>query len=219
MAPEDQARADFYALLARLFREAPDASLLVALAGAPSLAADAGNARLAVDSGAAPMDPDGAVDRGTPGDLAGAWDALRAASAGVEPAAAGDEHQALFVGIGRSAVSPYASHYLAPQSGRLLAELRSTLARLGLARKPTASEYEDHIALVLETMRVLVAGEGQMPPACIAEQRAFFDRYVASWAFECCDAIQETPLANFYRQVAQFARCFLAIERDSFAME
>jgi len=35
LEPEDQARANFYALLARLFREAPDAALLSAIAGAP----------------------------------------------------------------------------------------------------------------------------------------------------------------------------------------
>ena len=35
--PEDQARADFYALLARLFADAPDAALLAAIAGAAPL--------------------------------------------------------------------------------------------------------------------------------------------------------------------------------------
>jgi TorA maturation chaperone TorD len=116
--PEDEARADFYALLARLFADAPDAALLASLASAAPLE---------------PETPAGEVDGA---DLAGAWDALRAASAVVDPAVAADEHQTLFVGVGRSAVSPHASHYLAPQSGRLLAEIRGSLARLGLARRP-----------------------------------------------------------------------------------
>jgi TorA maturation chaperone TorD len=152
-------------------------------------------------------------------DLAAAWDALRAASATVDPAAVMDEHLALFVGIGQSAVSPHASHYLSPQSGRTLAEIRSTLARLGLGRLPANSTYEDHVAVVLETMRFLAIGDAARPAAPIAEQRAFFDRYVASWVFDCCAAIQTCPIANYYRRVAQFGASFLALERDSFAVE
>ena len=201
ISPEDQARADFYALLARLFADAPDAAFLAALADA------------------APLITEDSVADGGGQDLAAAWDQLRAASARVDPVLAADEHQALFVGVGRSAVSPYASHYLAPQSGRLLAELRATLARLGLARKPATSEYEDHIAVVLETMRLLAAGDATTPPASISEQRAFFERYVASWAFDCCAAIEANSVANYYRPVAQFAESFLALERDSFALE
>lgn len=201
ISPEDQARADFYALLARLFADAPDAAFLAALADA------------------APLITEDSVADGGGQDLAAAWDQLRAASARVDPVLAADEHQALFVGVGRSAVSPYASHYLAPQSGRLLAELRATLARLGLARKPATSEYEDHIAVVLETMRLLAAGDATTPPASISEQRAFFERYVASWAFDCCAAITANVVANYYRAVAQFTDSFLALERDSFAME
>lgn len=199
--PEDQARADFYALLARLFADAPDAAFLAAVANAASLVAE------------------GSLADGGGQDLAAAWDELRAASARVDPVSAADEHQALFVGVGRSAVSPYASHYLAPQSGRLLAELRATLARLGLARKPAASEYEDHIAVVLETMRLLAAGDATTPPASISGQREFFERYVAPWAFDCCAAIATNSVANYYRPVAQFAASFLALERDSFALE
>ncbi len=41
LEPEDQARADFYALLARLFAAAPDAALLAAIAAAAPLAPDA----------------------------------------------------------------------------------------------------------------------------------------------------------------------------------
>ena len=199
--PEDQARGDFYALLARLFGAAPDAALLAAIAHA------------------APLLPDAPVDgEGVP-DLVAAWDALRAASNTFDPDVAAEEHQALFVGVGRSAVSPHASHYLAPQSARPLAEIRAALAGLGLARRPETSEYEDHLAVLLETMRFLAVGDTATPAAPIAEQRAFFERYVASWVFDCCAAIESCPIANYYRQVAQFTRHFLALERDSFAVE
>ncbi len=202
LAPEDQARADFYALLARLFAEAPDAALLAAIANAEPLA-------LPAESG----------DRVEEGGIAAAWDALRAASGIVGAGAAAEEFQTLFVGVGRSEVSPYATHYLRPQSGRPLSELRAALAELGLARRAQKSEFEDHLAIVLETMRMLVAGDGDRPPAAIPRQRAFFDRFVAPWAFDCCTAIRENALANYYGRVAEFTRCFLALERDSFAIE
>jgi len=202
LEPEDQARADFYALLARLFTSAPDAGLLAAIAKAPPLA------------------PATHADAGATGaeDLSAAWDALRAASAAMAAEAAADEFHALFVGVGRSEVSPYASHYLGPQSGRPLAEIRAALAELGLARRPGSSEFEDHLGVLLETMRMLVAGDAERRPAPIAGQRAFFDNHIAPWAFDCCTAIRECPVANYYARVAQFASCFLALERDSLAM-
>jgi TorA maturation chaperone TorD len=203
LEPEDQARADFYALLARLFADVPDGGLLTAIARAE------------------PLVPAGAADAaGNPGaDLAAAWDALRTASAAMDAGAASEEFQTLFVGVGRSEVSLYASHYLGPQSGRPLSEIRAALAELGLARQPGSSEYEDHLAALLETMRMLVAGDGERPPAELARQRIFFERHVAPWAFACCTAIDESPVANYYRRVAQFSSCFLAVERDSLAMD
>jgi len=63
LAPEDAARADFYALLARLFAAPPDAALLAAIATAPSLRADAQR-----EDDAGP-------------DICVGWDALRAAKA------------------------------------------------------------------------------------------------------------------------------------------
>src|SRR5262245_32190555 len=101
--PEDQARADLYALLARLYASAPDAPLLAAIAAAPPLARES-------ESGEAMA-------------FAADWNVLRAASAEADPDAVADEYQALFVGVGKSEVSLYASHYLGPQSGRPLADL------------------------------------------------------------------------------------------------
>ena len=185
LEPEDQARAEFYALFARLFADAPDASLLAAIAGAPTLA------------------PSTHAGGDSPADgLSVAWDAVRAASAAMDPEAARDEFQTLFVGVGRSEVSLYASHYLGPQSGRPLAELRASLARLGLARRPESSEFEDHLALVLETMRMLVAGDGERRPAPLTDQRAFFERHILPWVLDCCAAISTNSVANYYRRVA-----------------
>ena len=199
LEPEDEARADFYALLARLYASAPDAPLLAAIAAAEPLGPDA-------ESGAA---------NGIPF----AWASLRAASALADPAAAVEEFQALFVGVGKSEVSLYASHYLGPQSGRPLAQIRATLASMGLARRAELSEFEDHLSVELETMRMLVAGDADRLPAPIAEQRAFCERHLMPWVFDCCTAISQCPLAYYYRQVASFTHCFMALERDSFAVD
>ena len=185
-----------------MFADAADAPLLAAIAAAAPLAP------------ATHLD-----DHGEAVGLAAAWDALRAASAAMDEAAAGEEFQTLFVGVGKSEVSLYASHYLGPQSGRPLAEIRGALARLGLARRPGSSEFEDHLAVELETMRMLVAGQDDRRPASIAEQRAFFEQHLATWAFDCCAALGVCPVANYYLRVAQFAIGFLALERDSFAMD
>lgn len=202
LEPEDQARADFYALLGRLYAAPPDASLLRAIAGAPPLAP----ATLADD-------PAGA-------ELALAWDRLRAASEAMDPAAARQEFDDLFVGVGLPAVNLHASHWLAgAMMQKPLAELRAELAGLGLARRPESSIVEDHLAALCETMRMLVAGHGDRPPAPVAVQRALFERRIATWVDACCTATEHIDIANYYRSVAIFTKFFMALERDSFAIE
>jgi TorA maturation chaperone TorD len=203
LAPEDEARADFYALLARLYAEGPDAALLTAIAEAPPLGAEVRSDEPAAAGG-----------------LAAAWDTLRAASAVLDPDAASQEYTDLFVGVGRSEVNLHASHWLTGHMmERPLAELRTRLAAMGLGRRPGVVMLEDHLSACLETMRVLVAGQGERGPAPLVDQRAFFDEHIAAWVFDCCTAIIASPVANYYRRVAEFTNYFLALERDSFAME
>jgi TorA maturation chaperone TorD len=196
LAPEDQARAEFYALLARLFAAPPDAPLL-AMLGASELWSDAQD-----------------------NPLAGAWNRLILASQAMDADAAEQEYTDLFVGVGKSEVDLHASHWL---PGHLmekpLADLRTELAELGLARQPGVTTYEDNLAALCETMRILVAGRGERRPATLSTQRAFFERRISPWAFECCDAICNSSVANYYRRVAEFTIIFLAIERDSLAIE
>ena len=90
LAPEDAARADFYALLARLWHSGPDAALLAAIAAADEIVAEGGEAK-----------------------LADAWRQLRGAAGATDAEAAWDEHESLFIGAGKAAVTPYASPYLA----------------------------------------------------------------------------------------------------------
>jgi TorA maturation chaperone TorD len=204
LAPEEQARANFYALLARLYADAPDAALLHAIAAAPSL----GVVTL--------MDQGESKAAGLPA----AWDTLRAASSVMDADAAAQEYMEIFIGVGKSLVNPHASHWLTGfMMEKPLAEVRSTLAGLGLARRPEVTMVEDHVSALFETMRFLVAGHEGQPPFPLAEQKAFFSRHVSPWIDRFTEDLQSVPVCNYYGAVAQFTESFVALERDSFAID
>jgi TorA maturation chaperone TorD len=68
-------------------------------------------------------------------------------------------------------------------------------------------------------MRFLIAGNDDAAPADVAVQRTFFERWLDGWADRCCTAILAHSIANYYRRVAECTKVFLALERDSFAIE
>ena len=189
--PEDQARAGYYALLARLFYAGPDAGLLAVIAGADEI-----------------------VLGGEQSALASAWKALSSASRAMDAEAARLEYDELFVGTGKAEVTPYASFYLA-ETGRekILVRLRQELAALGLKRAERVQEPEDHMAGVFDTMRHLISMGSE--DAAMQKQRAFFDRYIASSYGAFCSAICATEKSNFYKHVAHFAEAFLVVESEA----
>ena len=175
VAPEDAARADFYALLAALFHHAPDAKLLQTLAIAPP------------------------IDGGSEG-LARAWSELVAASAAMDPEAAAEEYESLFVGVGKARVSVYSGWYtgalwLEPARVRII----EALAALGLARPAGVAEPEDHFAALFDTMRILVAGGAGRGPASLAEQKRFYEGHVKPGVGPFLAAVREAPESNYYR--------------------
>lgn len=193
IAPEDRARADFYALLARLFYAGPDAALLAQLAAADEITAEGGQAALAP-----------------------AWRDLVAAAAATEAEAAQLEYDTVFVGTGKAEVSPYATHYLTRTGAELiLARLRGELAELGLARSPGAHEPEDHFSALCDVMRHLIMAG---PDAAAHEEKRFFEAYIQPAYGPFCEAILASQNTNFYKPVARFAKAFFAVETDSFGM-
>ena len=189
---EDRARAEHYALLARLLHGAPDAPLLAALAAAASALG------------------------GTAGALPQAWAALGAA-AGAPLQGVCDEFNALFISVGKPAVMANGSWYL---TGFLqeepLAELRADLAELGLGRRAGVTETEDHIAALAEVMRHLVlTGPDE---AGLQRQRAFFARHIAPWYADFAHALAQAPGADFYAKVGALLLAFMDIEREAFDM-
>jgi TorA maturation chaperone TorD len=129
ISPEEQARANLYGLLARLFYAPPDGALLKAIAGE----------RLE-------------------GNLAEPWQGVASAAASADPEAVREEYETAFIGTGKAPVTLYTTAYSIRYSNETpLADLRGELARLGLARRAGAHEPEDHIAALCDTMRHLVA--------------------------------------------------------------
>lgn len=197
VSPEDHGRANFYALISRLFAAAPDQALLAAIAGSPPLATD--------DNGAA---------------LPLAWSKLIAASTAMDEDAANDEYEKLFIGVGKAPVNLHASHHLTGfMMEQPLADVRGALATLGFARVEAQTMVEDHLAALTEVMRLLIVGGNGVQPSSVSAQRQFFVAYVEPWFELCCTAISKSPLANFYTVVAQFACSFLQVERDAFAID
>lgn len=191
---EELARAELYGLLARLWYAAPDDELLAAFQVAPTEAPAAGAF------------------------LEEPWREVVGAARGLDAAAARDEYDALFGGIGKPEVYLFGSHYL---SGFLnekpLARLRADLDRLGLARDEAMPETEDHVAYLCEVMRYLIAGD-DMAVCNLTMQRDFFAAHLQPWVLQLCDALNAHPAARFYAAVAHFTRAFVSVETQGFDM-
>ena len=190
--PEDVARADLYAVLARLFYTAPDAQFLSELKQRAAGALEAQS-----------------------GGLAAAWRALGEACASAFPAHLDNEHTDLFVGTGRAEITPYLSNYpMRHQSDAPLVGLREQLARWGISRRSDVFEPEDHISGLCEAMRFAIAVQQRS----LDEQRNFFDRHLYPGATRFLDALTKSEKARFYKPVAALARAFFEIEREAFSM-
>jgi TorA maturation chaperone TorD len=191
LAPEDEARSNFYALLARLFYAPPDSALLAAIAAAPALAAE---------------------DAGAP--LAAAWQALQRVASGADPEVVRAEFDEVFVGTGKAEVTLYLSAYLGTSVTRdPLVLLRDFLAERGLQRRQAVHEPEDHVAALCEVMRhLIVAGDA-------ASQRECFATFLAPASDGLCDAIIQCERIDFYRPVARLAKIFFTLEHSAFDMD
>jgi TorA maturation chaperone TorD len=191
---EEIARAELYGLLARLWYAAPDAALLDALQVAVTEAPA---------SGAFLEEP---------------WRALVGVSRGMDAAAAHAEYDALFGGMGKPEVYLFGSHYLSGfLNDKPVAQLRTDLDALGLAREEGIYETEDHVACLFEVMRYLIAGD-DVAVANLTRQRAFFATHVQSWLPAMCDAVAQHPKARLYAALAGFTVAFVEVEAQGFEM-
>ena len=189
---EDSARAGCYALIGRLFYDAPDSDLLAVIRNA-SPAAEASVAE---------------------GGFASAWGALQSACSNADVDALKREYDSLFIGVGKAAITLYTSRF-APDAAadKHLVRLREHLDQLGLARRSSVFEVEDHISGLCDVMRHLIEGN-----QALEDQRQFFDIFVKAGAIPLCDAVEQAEPAVFYKQVAAFAKAFFELEALAFEM-
>jgi TorA maturation chaperone TorD len=185
---EDQlARAGAYSLLGALLAAPPNGDLLQSLRELP------------------------------PGDglLAPAWDSLGKAAGEARPESLEDEYHALFIGLGRGELVPYASWYL---TGFLmekpLAQLRAELRELGFTRQEGVAEPEDHAAAVCEVMAMTIM-ENRLS---FLEQSKFFANHLGSWLPRFFQDLEQAESAVFYAAVGGFGARLMAVEQQYFAM-
>ncbi|MFC5549036.1 TorD/DmsD family molecular chaperone [Massilia aerilata] len=199
LSDEDQARADFYALIARLLLAPPNAGLLKALADAE------------------PIHAEGLAEAGIA--LEDAWLKLSQAASVMDAAAVADEFSALFISTGNPLLNPYGSFYVAGHLNDVpLAELRQDLGRLGIARARGVGELEDHLGALCETMRVLITGAPGIARQPLEEQQHLFTAHIQPWYAACMADIAGAEAANFYKVVAAFIGAYLGVEALAFAM-
>jgi TorA maturation chaperone TorD len=186
----EAARSLQYALLASLLLRAPDADLL---------------ARLSRLEG----------DPATP--LGEAQAALARAAASATAPAVKREYFAVFLGVGRGDVVPYASYYLTGfLNERPLARLRQEMKHLGIERSEAHSDPEDHLGTLCEIMSGFAADRFEAPPGA---EDGFFARHLAPWAGRFFADLEKAESAKFYRPVGTLGRVFIDIETEAFAME
>lgn len=190
LSEEEAGRADIYALIGRLFYEAPDSNLLAKLSRSEA----------------------GSLDGNSP--LGQSWQALREACRKAYPVVVKQEYDDLFVGVGKSEVTLYTSNYIAGITpDRHLLRLRERLDHLGFARRSAAFEIEDHVSGICDVMRILIVDSH-----ALSEQSLFFKEFTYRGILPVADRVLSTSSARFYRCVAEFARAFLEVERQAFEM-
>ncbi|UWQ21475.1 molecular chaperone [Jannaschia sp. W003] len=187
---EDRLRADLYNFLGLVLARAPDRGLLDQCAAL----------------------------RGQGGEIGAAIDALAAKARKSDPKKASREFEALFIGLGRGELLPYASYYLTGfLNEKPLALLRRDMAALGITRSANVYEPEDNAASLMEMMGALIVGRFG-PPAPLSKQREFFARHVAPWAPHFFADLESAKGADLYAPVGALGRAFLAVESEGFRM-
>jgi TorA maturation chaperone TorD len=147
-----------------------------------------------------------------PRNLDEALAALNGAGSNFPTAAAADEFNRLFVGLGCGEMVPYASWYREKRIQSLpLAELRSDLSKLGIVRQTASHESEDHAGALCEIMAILIQKQDAVPRETQAE---FFQKHLYPWMVSFFRDLQSAKSTGFYRTVARFGICFLELEND-----
>lgn len=190
IAEEERLRADLYDFVGKLLSAPPSADTLKSCAALS----------------------------GDDTDLGQAIGALAKVAKGFGAARAEREYNALFIGLGRGELLPYASYYLTGfLNEKPLAGLRRDMARLGITRDPDVFEPEDNIASLCEMMAGLIDGRFGAP-AELEAQQSFFNTHVGPWAKHFFTDLEGAKGSVLYAPVGAVGRVFMEIEREAFRM-
>lgn len=190
IASEDRLRADFYNFLGLLLATPPDQMVLDQTAGLT----------------------------GDDSELGQAVSTLARVARVTKPAAAEREFNALFIGLGRGELLPYASYYLTGfLNEKPLARLRGDMAARGITRAPNVYEPEDNIASMMEMMGGMIAGRFGAP-APLSDQQTFWNRHIGPWAGHFFADLEAAENSVLYASVGAAGRVFMEIERVGFRM-
>ena len=190
VSEEDRLRADFYNFLGLLLAAPPSQMLLDQIAGLS----------------------------GDDSDLGQAIKALARVAKVTNPAGAEREFTALFIGLGRGELLPYASFYLTGfLNEKPLAQLRTDMAARGITRAPNVFEPEDNIASLMEMMGGMIVGRFGAP-ASLEDQKTFWSRHISPWAGHFFSDLEAAENSVLYASVGTAGRVFMEIEREAFRM-
>ncbi|MEO1108358.1 MAG: molecular chaperone TorD family protein [Pseudomonadota bacterium] len=190
ISAEDRLRADFYNFLGLLLAGPPDQLLLDQMAGLS----------------------------GDETDLGQAIQAMSRVAKVTKPAAAEREFNALFIGLGRGELLPYASFYLTGfLNEKPLAQLRNDMAVRGITRAQNVFEPEDNIASLMEMMAGMIVGRFGTP-ASLDDQKAFWNKHIGPWAAHFYSDLEAAENSVLYASVGTAGRVFMEIEREAFRM-
>lgn len=187
---EDRLRADLYNFLGLILSAPPDQILLDQCAGL----------------------------NGDESELGRAVAALSRVAKVSKPKSVESEFNALFVGLGRGELLPYASYYLTGfLNEKPLAILRSDMAARQITRAENVFEPEDNIASLMEMMGGMIVGRFGAPTS-LEDQKTFFNKHVAPWAGHFFSDLEAAKNSVLYASVGSVGKAFMEIERDAFRM-
>ncbi|NNE52287.1 MAG: molecular chaperone TorD family protein [Sulfitobacter sp.] len=190
VAPEDRLRADLYNFLGLMLSGPPDQMLLDQCAGLSGDETELGQAIAAL---------------------------ARVAKAS-KPRRVQSEFNALFIGVGRGELLPYASYYLTGfLNEKPLAQLRTDMVAQGMTRSENVFEPEDNIASLMEMMAAMIVGRFR-DPAPLEAQKAFFNKHIAPWAGHFFADLEAARNSVLYASLGSVGNAFIEIEREAFRM-
>jgi len=190
IASEDRLRADLYNFVGLMLSGPPDELLLSQCVGLS----------------------------GDDSDLGQAISGLSRVAKASKPKKVVSEFNALFIGLGRGELLPYASYYLTGfLNEKPLATLRTDMAANGITRAPNVYEPEDNIASLMEMMGGMIVGRFGAP-ATLDQQKAFFNKHIAPWAGHFFADLEAAKNSILYASLGSVGKAFIEIEREAFRM-